>query len=155
MIDFFKPRHESYVHKECVLLGESFFEMSRIQQKTLNLIRISAKFIQHVLIPCFQHAFNTCPIDDVVGSRPWPNEEQMETSIIWQFCLQIIDPYYHEGAQPGVLPVSETLKTSLYQFCSMLVQRCPDHIHNSTSQRQRAAAGNTKSKGLFKTIICV
>lgn len=35
----------------------------------------------------------------------------------------------------------ETLKIVLYQFCSMLVQRCPDHIHPRIAQRQRSNVG--------------
>lgn len=108
-------------------------------------------------MPTFQHAFNTQPVDDVVGAGPWPDSEENDASIIWQFCHNVIEPYYNTNteAQAGVpqLPVPEALKVVLYQLCSMLVQRCPDHIHSASGQRQRPAGAPRPSDKCLRSLM--
>lgn len=100
---------------------------------------VLAKFMQHLLIPCFQHAFNNNPVDLVIGAPPTPSEPlnpATDNSIVRQICNVIINPYYDRQSTASKLPVSKLLLIQLYHFCALLVQRCPEHVHDNEQRQQ-------------------
>ncbi|CAD5212386.1 unnamed protein product [Bursaphelenchus okinawaensis] len=109
VIEFFKPKRTQFGVTESEIL---------------------ARFIQYVVTPSFVYAFNKFPVNDVVGCEPNP-EEKNEKSIMWQFCLHVIEPYNKQ------FPVPDLLKITLYQFCALLVQKCPIHIHDNKKQKRQ------------------
>ncbi|KAI6180608.1 FAT domain-containing protein [Aphelenchoides besseyi] len=133
LIKFFRPRSVYPIHES-------------------NLM---AKFMHYVIIPCYQYAFNTRPVNDVVGAEPNPAaraHEQDERSIIWLFCRTIINPYYERQTTSPNLPVSSLLIIELYYFCALLVQNCADHIHNNNARSKEQEQSQQKTgQGLCLT----
>uniref|UniRef100_A0A915D3U7 PI3K/PI4K catalytic domain-containing protein n=1 Tax=Ditylenchus dipsaci TaxID=166011 RepID=A0A915D3U7_9BILA len=86
------------------------------------------RFMQYVVAPAFHHAFEKHDTDSVVGSAPDP-EQQNDDNVVSLLCSEVIQ-------QENRVPMSDAMAIVMYQFCVLLVQKCPAHIHDMTKKQQ-------------------
>ncbi|XP_065923524.1 transformation/transcription domain-associated protein isoform X7 [Magallana gigas] len=89
---------------------------------------LKAKILQHVLIPCFQHAFEKNEGEKLIGGPPTPDQDNPE-NIISAFITKIIDPENPFGT-------SDSVRILLLQLSSLLVEQASSHIHDANNKKQ-------------------
>ncbi|TMS35225.1 hypothetical protein L596_002673 [Steinernema carpocapsae] len=79
-----------------------------------------ARFMMYVVVPSFAYAFERYDADEVVGSKPNPDEFD-DKNLVSVLVTKIIDVSRQD--------MSDQMLIVIYQFCILLVQHCPSHIH--------------------------
>lgn len=82
--------------------------------------------MQHILIPCFQHAFESGDGEKLIGGPPAPDYDYKE-NIISVFITKIIDPENPFGT-------SDAVRILLLQLSSLLVEQASSHIHDAANK---------------------
>ncbi|KAK0395513.1 hypothetical protein QR680_001317 [Steinernema hermaphroditum] len=99
-----------------------FFVVKKFQQdpKAAAADDDIARFMQYVVVPAFAWAFERYNADEVVGAKPSPDDVD-DTNIVSVLVTKIIDVCR--------VDMSDQMFIAMYQFCILLVQHCPTHIH--------------------------
>nr|XP_022307507.1 transformation/transcription domain-associated protein-like [Crassostrea virginica] len=84
--------------------------------------------LQHILIHCFQHAFEKNEGEKLIGGPLSPDQDNHE-NIISAFITKIIDPENPFGT-------SDSVRILLLQLSSLLVEQASSHIHDAKNKKQ-------------------
>uniref|UniRef100_A0A1I7ZRA5 FAT domain-containing protein n=1 Tax=Steinernema glaseri TaxID=37863 RepID=A0A1I7ZRA5_9BILA len=99
-----------------------FFVVKKFQQdqKATAADDDVARFMQYIVVPAFAWAFERYAPDEVVGSKPNPDDVD-DDNIVSVLVTKIIDVCR--------VDMTDQMLIAMYQFCILLVQHCPTHIH--------------------------
>ncbi len=106
----------------------AFFTFVKIFNEDSYSQKLKANILQHILIPCFQHSFESNQHAELIGGPAQPDIDSDE-NIISVFINKIIDPDNPNSN-------SDSLRIFLLQLSSLFVQHAHDYIHDVNNKRQ-------------------
>uniref|UniRef100_A0AAY5EIW4 Transformation/transcription domain-associated protein n=1 Tax=Electrophorus electricus TaxID=8005 RepID=A0AAY5EIW4_ELEEL len=114
------PKNYTIAHKRAL-----FFRFVEFNDPHFN-DELKAKVLQHILHPAFLHSFEKGEGEQLLGP-PNPEGDNPE-SITSVFITKVLDP----EKQADLL---DSLRISLLQFSTLLVEHAPHHIHDNNKSR--------------------
>ncbi|XP_076856386.1 transformation/transcription domain-associated protein isoform X1 [Brachyhypopomus gauderio] len=114
------PKNYTITHKRAL-----FFRFVEFNDPHFN-DELKAKVLQHILHPAFLHSFEKGEGEQLLGP-PNPEGDNPE-SITSVFITKVLDP----EKQADLL---DSLRISLLQFSTLLVEHAPHHIHDNNKSR--------------------
>lgn len=110
------------------------FRLSTLQNLTspstlcdvVRLLLCWMQILQYVLIPCFAISFERDEGERLIGSPPFPDQENPD-NVISVFINNVIDPDNPFGT-------SDAVRILLLQFSSLLVEQASHHIHDAANK---------------------